>query len=149
MYDFSSLLVNGGPLSEIMVFGKPCLANVFSNESIVEVADVFRTTSTSGYRVRPSIITRRRKLFGKGPKSQHIQCPIDALESRQCITVQGSLGCQHFDMEDNVLPRSLLDCLFLETILSLLAVVWFSPDLDIHGEQGSDKQHICNMLRRQ
>ena len=38
-------------------------------------------------------------------------------------------------MEDSVLPRSLLDCLFLETTLSLLAVVWFSPDLDDHGEQ--------------
>ena len=39
-------------------------------------------------------------------------------------------------MVDSVLPRSLLDCLFLETTLSLLAVVvWFSPDLDDHGEQ--------------
>ena len=118
MYDFNSLLVNGGPLSEIMVFGKPCLANVFSDEHIVEVADVFR-----------------ENCLEKILRSQHIQCLRDALEFRQCITVQGYLGCQHFDIEDSALPRSLLDCLFLETTLSLLTVVWFSSDLNAHDEQ--------------
>ena len=56
-----------------------------------------------------------------------MQCPRHVFEFRQGVMVQGSMGYQHFEMEDSVL--------FLKTTPFLLIIFWFSQDLDFHGVQ--------------
>ena len=66
-YRLYSLPLQGGPLSDVMVSGIPCAANILSSFGIALDALVERTISTSGYLEYLSITTRRYFPDGNGP----------------------------------------------------------------------------------
>ena len=53
-----SSLLKGGPLSVLIMLGRPWVAKILSNLEIVVVANVERTISTSGNRELESITTK-------------------------------------------------------------------------------------------
>ena len=63
----NSLPLNGGPLSDFMVWGMPCLAKIVSNLGRTALLDTKEITSTSGYLLYSSMTTITISPLGKGP----------------------------------------------------------------------------------
>ena len=59
IYAANSSPTKGGPLSDLILAGIPCLANIASSFGIVALAEVVVTSSTSGYREYVSMTTKR------------------------------------------------------------------------------------------
>lgn len=63
-----SKLWNGGPLSVFSSSGIPNNEKILSNRGITDLADVDRSTSTTGYLEWSSITTNRYSPVGNGPQ---------------------------------------------------------------------------------
>ena len=68
MKSLNSLLWKGGPLSEVIFSGRPCVANIFARDRLTACAVVLRMISTSGNLEYSSITTNSISPVGNGPQ---------------------------------------------------------------------------------
>ena len=75
IYLANSVLLKGGPLSEMTWYGRPCTLKILSKRGITEAAFVDRTISTSG--VSTVMVDAYQQMFSRGKRA--IEVKVDFL----------------------------------------------------------------------